>query len=276
MVLLGLLLILLAAGLAVWLVLGSQSLHTPINLNTPGFKIGMTPLALLIAGAVILLVFWLGLALIRASVRRRRRPVRESKEEQRRAELEENIRADERSRAEETHRSALAERDRVRDQEFESQLSERDRLRDEDERRRLAEAEQNARADERARVEEEFRQRSTAGSTGGFEGAAGAGAGLGAGAAAGAAGAEAVGGTARHRDPDAVPDGAVGTEAGSAETTRFAPDGGAPHAEQPPAEGARAEPVATEPAAADEEAGHTERFRTVADKIMGRGPGEEA
>jgi hypothetical protein len=246
-VLLGLLLILLAAGLAVWLVLGSQSLHTPVNLDTPGFKIGMTPLALLIAGAVILLVFWMGLALIRASVRRRRRPVRESKEEQRRAELEENIRADERSRAEETHRSALTDRDRVRDAEFESQLGERDRLRDEDERRRLADAEQNARADERARVEEEFRQRSaTAGSTGGLEGAAGG---------------DAAVGSARHRDPDAVPDGDMGTDPSSAETTRFAPEGGAPHAEQ---------------AGDGEDAGHTERSRTVADKIMGRGPSDEA
>lgn len=276
MVLLGLLLILLAVGLAVWLVFGSQSLHTPINLNTPGFKIGMTPLALLIAGAVILLVFWLGLALIRASVRRRRRPVRESKEEQRRAELEENIRADERSRAEETHRSALEERDRVRDQEFESQLTERDRIRDEDERRRLAEAEQNARADERARAEEEFRQRSTAGS-GRFEAAgAGAGAGMGAGAGVGAgadaaAGADGADGTARHRDPDAVPDVAAGTDSGSAETTRFAPESGTSAAEPH-----NAEPANPEQAGSGEEAGHTERFRTVADKIMGRGPDDEA
>lgn len=247
MVLLGLLLILIAAGLAVWLVLGSQSLHTPINLDTPGFKIGMTPLALLIAGAVILLVFWLGWALIRASVRRRRRPVRESKEEQRRAELEENIRADERSRAEETHRTALTERDRVRDEEFESQLSERDRLRDEDERRRLAEADQNARADERARVEEEFRQRSAmSGSTGGPEGAASAGA---------------AAGTARHRDPDAVPDGDLEADPTTADTTRFAQEDGTVH---------------SGPADHGEDAGHTERFRTVADKLMGRGPADEA
>jgi membrane protein implicated in regulation of membrane protease activity len=246
-VLLGLLLILIAAGLAVWLVAGSQSLHQTINLNTPGFKIGMTPLALMVAGAVILLVFWLGWSLIRASVRRRRRPVRESKEEQRRAELEENIRADERSRAEEAHRTALTERDKVRDEEFESQLNERDRLRDEDERRRLAEAEQNARADERARVEEEFRHRSaTAGSTGGLEEAAGGGAAV---------------GTARHRDPDAVTDGDLGTDPTAAETTRFAPEGGATHAEH---------------ASDGEGSGHTERFRTVADKLMGRGPTDEA
>ena len=264
MVLLGLLLILIAAGLAVWLVLGSQTLHTPINLNTPGFKIGMTPLAILVAGAVILLVFWLGLALIRGSVRRRRRPGRESKEEQRRAELEENIRADERARAEESHRTALTERDRVRDEEFASQLTERDRLRDEDERRRLAEAEQNARADERARIEEEFRQRfAMAGATGGTAGAGGLEGteGPGAGGLEGAAGAGAVAGTARHSDPDAVPDGDLATDPHSSETTRFAPDGGTPHAEQPN-EG--------------EDPGHTERFRTVADKLMGRGPTDEA
>lgn len=240
MVLLGVLLVLVAAGAAVWLVLGSQAVTAPVNLHTAGLKIGMTPLALLVAGAVILLVLWVGLALIRASVKRRRRPAREAREAQRQAELEENIRADERARAEETHRSAVAERDRVREDEFQSRLAERERVRDEEEQGRMTEAEQRIRADERRRVENEYQDRSGD-------------------ALAAETSTQSMAPTPRESTDPA--DGTTPMESsGSAESN--GPD-----------------PLAASngPAPSAESSGSDhERFRTVADKIMGREPTGEA
>ncbi|HET8765866.1 MAG TPA: hypothetical protein VFM86_00930 [Pedococcus sp.] len=179
MLVLGLLVVIVAIAAGVLLFLATQSLTTPVNLDAAGISVGMTPLALIIAGAVVLLLLWLGLALLRGSARRRARPRREAKEAQRQAEFEENIRADERNRAEETHQQAIAERDRVREQEFESRLAERDRAREEEYASRRSEEESRIRADERARVERELADRHGA--------AAAAGGGALGGAAAGAA-----------------------------------------------------------------------------------------
>jgi membrane protein implicated in regulation of membrane protease activity len=159
---LGLLVVIVAIAAGVLLFLATQSLTTPVNLDAAGISVGMTPLALIIAGAVVLLLLWLGLALLRGSARRRARPRREAKEAQRQAEFEENIRADERNRAEETHQQAIAERDRVREQEFESRLAERDRAREEEYASRRSEDESRIRADERARVERELEDRHSA------------------------------------------------------------------------------------------------------------------
>ena len=179
MLVLGLLVVIVAIAAGVLLFLATQSLTTPVNLDAAGISVGMTPLALIIAGAVVLLLLWLGLALLRGSARRRARPRREAKEAQRQAEFEENIRADERNRAEETHQQAIAERDRVREQEFESRLAERDRAREEEYASRRSEEESRIRADERARVERELADRHASVAAGG-----GALAGAGAGAAA--------------------------------------------------------------------------------------------
>lgn len=162
MLVLGLLVVIVAIAAGVLLFLATQSLTTPVNLDAAGISVGMTPLALIIAGAVVLLLLWLGLALLRGSARRRARPRREAKEAQRQAEFEENIRADERNRAEETHQQAIAERDRVREQEFESRLAERDRAREEEYASRRSEEESRIRADERARVERELADRQSA------------------------------------------------------------------------------------------------------------------
>ncbi|MFC8504618.1 hypothetical protein ACFUC1_19875 [Pedococcus sp. NPDC057267] len=182
---LGLILAIIAIGAGVLLVLGTQSISTPVKMDFPGFpSVEMTPLALVIAGAAVLLLLWLGLGLIRGSVRRRSRPRREAKEAQRQAEFEENIRADERNRAEEAHQQAIAERDRVREQEFESRLAERDRAREEEYASRRAEDESRIRADERAQVERELADRHGAAVAAGSGALAGAGAGA---AAAGVA-----------------------------------------------------------------------------------------
>jgi hypothetical protein len=275
-ILLGLLLVLLAAGLAVWLVLGSQSINTPVDLHTAGVHISFTPLFLLAAGAAILLLFWLGLALIRGSVRRRRRPAREAKETRRQAEIEENIRADERSRAEETHQSMLAERDRVRDEEYQARLTQRDEERDAELSTRQAEEERRIRADERARVEAEFRERQAGAPGHGSAVAAGAG------AAAGAAAVAANDHGAAHE-----PDGAAQSASATTATMER-------RQEAPATDDARSERRATQEDSATESgangtdasgtdtgaldggpaegSGEAGRHRTVADKLMGRGP----
>ncbi len=98
MILLGLIIVLLAIAAGGLLYLATQNLTDPIDLSAGGYQVGATPLALLIAGAVVMLLLWLGLALIRGSLRRKTRRRREAKEAQRQAEHEERIREDERSR----------------------------------------------------------------------------------------------------------------------------------------------------------------------------------
>ncbi|WP_406829410.1 hypothetical protein ABEG17_10415 [Pedococcus sp. KACC 23699] len=161
MIVLGLILVIVAIAAGVLLFLGTQSLTNTVNLDAAGIKVGLTPLALLIAGALIVLLLWFGLGIIRGVMKRRRRPARDAKEAQRQAELEESVRADERKRAEETHQSALADRDRAKDAELESKLAERDRVRNDEFRAREREIEDRARADERARVERELSARQT-------------------------------------------------------------------------------------------------------------------
>ena len=178
MVLIGLLLVLVAIAAAVLLVMGALPLHNTVSLEPGIFKFELTPLALLIAGAAAMLLFWLGLGMIRASVKRRRRATREAKEAQRRAELEESIRADERTRAEETHQGALAERDRLHDEDLRTRLAERDRERDDEFRTREREIEERVRAEERTKLEREFAGRpagsAAAPATGAAAGEAGA------------------------------------------------------------------------------------------------------
>ena len=294
-VLLGVLLILVAIAAAAWLVVGSQSLTTPIDLPTPGMHVSMTPLAILIAGAAAMLLFWLGLALIRGSVRRRRRPAKEAKEAQRQAEFEENIRADERTRAEETHQGALAERDRVHDEELQSRLSERDRMHDEDLRSKLAdrdrsheddyrarqsEDEARIRADERAKVEHEHQARYAGGSRpedADQSGVSPAGAGAMGGATGAVTGQEAGGGswpedTVFDQDRPAPDAGAEGErrydEDVDGQDSRDGAEGERRYDED-------VDDQSREDGTTDEQR-HGDRFRTVADKIMGRGPTGEA
>ncbi|KRE56386.1 hypothetical protein ASG70_04470 [Phycicoccus sp. Soil748] len=174
---------LVAIAAAVLLVMGALPLDTTATLEPSIFKFELTPLALLIAGAAIMLLLWLGLGMIRGSMKRRRRPGREAKEAQRRAELEESIRADERARADETHQGALAERDRLHDDDLQTKLAERDRQRDDEFRSREREIEDRVRAEERTKLEREFAGRQATAGAPVAAGVAGAGAGAGAGAA---------------------------------------------------------------------------------------------
>lgn len=159
MIVLGLILVLVAIAAAILLVSGALPETATSTLETGIFKFELTPLQLLIAGAAIMLLLWFGLGLVRGAMKRKRRPAREAKEAQRQAELEESIRSDERKRAEETHTTALADRDRAKDAELESKLAERDRARDEEFAIREREIEDRTRADERERLEREFSAR---------------------------------------------------------------------------------------------------------------------
>ena len=73
MIVFGLILVLLAIVAGVLLFLGTESLGEPVDLDTMGIQVSMTPLALLIAGAVVMLLLWFGLGMIRGSAKRRRR-----------------------------------------------------------------------------------------------------------------------------------------------------------------------------------------------------------
>ena len=88
MILLGLILIVVAALAGTVLFLAAQPLTEPIELVAFGVRASMLPVALLIAGAAVMLLLWLGLAMVRASLRRGARRRREAKELQRQAERE--------------------------------------------------------------------------------------------------------------------------------------------------------------------------------------------
>lgn len=87
MIILGLILIILALVAALLLFLGTQALE-PLHLDILGQTYAMSPLALVIAGAVAMLLLWWGWALVRMGARRRSRLSKEAKEAARQAELE--------------------------------------------------------------------------------------------------------------------------------------------------------------------------------------------
>ena len=71
MIALGVLLILIAAGVAVVLAAAPEATSRLIDLSAVGFTVSASPLALFIAGAVSVLLIGLGLALINAGARRK-------------------------------------------------------------------------------------------------------------------------------------------------------------------------------------------------------------
>ena len=71
MIALGVLLILIAAGVAVVLAAAPEATSRLIDLSAVGFTVSASPLALFIAGAVSVLLIGLGLALINGGARRK-------------------------------------------------------------------------------------------------------------------------------------------------------------------------------------------------------------
>ncbi|HHU10793.1 MAG TPA: hypothetical protein GXZ60_12395 [Intrasporangiaceae bacterium] len=87
MIILGLILIVLALVAALFLFLGTSALPT-MELEVLGTTYHMSPLALVISGAVAMTLLWWGWALVRMGTRRRVRKSREAKEAARQAELD--------------------------------------------------------------------------------------------------------------------------------------------------------------------------------------------
>ena len=87
MIILGLILIVLALAGALFLFVGTSALD-PIQLEVLNQTYSMSPLALVIAGAVAMTLLWWGWALVRIGTRRRVRKSREAKEAARQAELD--------------------------------------------------------------------------------------------------------------------------------------------------------------------------------------------
>jgi flagellar biosynthesis component FlhA len=98
-IVLGLILIVLAVAAGALLFVGTQPLTEPVDLEAVGVTASVLPLVLLIAGAAVMLLFLLGLAMIRGSVRRKTRRRRESKELERKAEHEAQARREAEKRA---------------------------------------------------------------------------------------------------------------------------------------------------------------------------------
>jgi uncharacterized membrane protein len=88
MILIGLLLIILAAVVGTLLFLGTQQITDTTDINVLGGTLGLPPLALLIAGAVTISIFWLGWALLRGGIKRSSRRRHEAKEAARKAEAD--------------------------------------------------------------------------------------------------------------------------------------------------------------------------------------------
>ncbi len=95
MVLLGVILVLLAAAAGVVLVAGTAQLTDSVEIDVLGGTLAIPPLTLLITGMVVISVFWLGWVLLRGGLRRSKR---------RRVEAKEAATAREAERAEEQRR----------------------------------------------------------------------------------------------------------------------------------------------------------------------------
>jgi uncharacterized membrane protein len=146
-IILGLIFLLLAIGAGILLFQGTMQLteQVDIDIDPLGVTVGLSPLALLITGAAVITVFWLGWVLLRQGVKRGARRRRETKEE---AALAEQRRVDgERKMQEEfaQRERQLAEERRQHEQETEDlrRQTEEQHLSTEEARRRaeIAEAE---------------------------------------------------------------------------------------------------------------------------------------
>lgn len=80
MIVLGVLLVLVAAAVGLGLIAAMAQLTPAVELDVPGGTLSLPPVAVLVTGMVIVAVFWLGWTLLRSGVRRSRRQRIEAKE----------------------------------------------------------------------------------------------------------------------------------------------------------------------------------------------------
>lgn len=124
MVLLGLVLVLLAAGAGVLLFAGTAQLTDTVDVELLGGTLSLPPLALLVTGMVVISLFWLGWAFLRAGLHHNKRRRVQAKEDAAAAK-EEAAAAEARRVADEkrlqaelsTRDEELAEERRLREQE---------------------------------------------------------------------------------------------------------------------------------------------------------------
>lgn len=86
MIILGLILVLLAVGAGILLFEGTSALTDGVDIDILNGTISLPPLALLLTGAAVISVFWLGWALMRSGIKRGSRRRRQAKEEAAQAE----------------------------------------------------------------------------------------------------------------------------------------------------------------------------------------------
>ena len=116
MVLLGVILVLLAAAAGVVLVAGTAQLTDSVDIDVLGGTLSLPPLTLLITGMVVISIFWLGWAMLRSGLRRSKRRRVEAKESAAAAEAKH---VEEQKRMQEefaTREQALAEERRRREE----------------------------------------------------------------------------------------------------------------------------------------------------------------
>ncbi|MBK8731277.1 MAG: hypothetical protein IPM00_18935 [Tetrasphaera sp.] len=80
MIIIGLLLLILAAAVGTLLFIGTRDITATTGVPIFGGTLNLPPLALLIAGAITISIFWLGWALLRGGIRRSSRRRAEAKE----------------------------------------------------------------------------------------------------------------------------------------------------------------------------------------------------
>ncbi len=117
MIILGLILVLLAVAAGILLFEGTRALTDGVDIDVLNGTVSLPPLALLITGAAVITVFWLGWALMRGGMRRSSRRRRDAKEQ---AALAEQRRLDDERRMQEEfaqRERQLAEERQLREQE---------------------------------------------------------------------------------------------------------------------------------------------------------------
>ena len=117
MIFLGILLIIAAAVLGTVLFLGTAQLSQPVEVGVPGGTVGFPPLSLVIAGAIAMVLLWLGWTTLRAGIRRASRRRREAKENARLAEERRKQQEQEMQEGFAQREAALAEERRQREAE---------------------------------------------------------------------------------------------------------------------------------------------------------------
>ena len=145
-IILGLILVLLAIAAGILLYEGTSQLSDGVDFDVLGASISLPPLALLITGAAVITVFWLGWVLLRKGVNRGARRRRAAKEE---AALAEQRRVDNERKMQEEfaqRERQLAEERRKHEQETEDlrRQTEEQHLSTEEARRRAEVAEAEA------------------------------------------------------------------------------------------------------------------------------------